>query len=146
MLVVVTLILIVPTGAVSAQDRTISPDIIYLEDGGYILIEITNEHSITRAVATKNKHYTRYNGDDEMLWKITLTGSFTYNGTTASCTSSSCTVTIYSDAWYTDSKTAWASSNTAYATVEMGRKMLGVTVRRETVDLALTCDKNGNFS
>ena len=146
MLVIASLILMIPTVSVSAQDRTISSDIIYLEDGGYIHIELTDEHNFARATDTKSKNYTRYNGNDEMLWKTTLTGSFTYNGVTSSCTSCNCTVTIYNDAWYTSSKTSWVSGNTANATVEFGRKMLGVTVKRETVDLTLTCDKNGNFS
>lgn len=143
-LVLISFLIICPS--VSAQDKIVGSDIIYLEDGGYILIEVTDEYSITRATVTKNKNYTRYNGDSEAQWKITLTGSFTYNGTTSNCSSCSCTVTIYDDIWYTSSKTAWASGNTAYATVEMGRKLLGVTVKRETVDLTLTCDKNGNFS
>ena len=110
------------------------------------MVELNTNSDTARATVSKSKVATRYSDDDEMQWQIRLSGSFTYNGTTASCTSSSCTVTIYNNAWYMDSKTAWASSNTAYATVEMGRKLLGVTVKRETVDLTLTCDKNGNFS
>lgn len=138
--------LIFPAAHASAQNKTDSLEIIYLEDGGYILVEISDEYNMSRAVATKSKNYTRYNGDDEIQWKITLTGSFTYNSTSATCTSCNCTVTIYHDIWYTDSKTSWANGNTAYATVEMARKLLGVTVQRETIDLTLACDTHGKFS
>lgn len=146
LLVAVTLLSVIPTMRVSAQSKTDDLDIIYLEDGGYILVEILSDNNQSRATVLKSKNYTRYDGNDEMQWKITLTGSFTYNGTTASCSSCSCTVTIYDDIWYTDSKTSWVSGNSANATVVLGRKMLGVTVKRETVNLTLTCDKNGNFS
>ena len=145
-LVVVSLLSIIPTAHVSAQCKTDSAEIIYLDDGGYILVDVDTAPGIARTTVTKNKNYTRYSSDDEMQWKITLTGSFTYNGVTSSCTSCNCTVTIYVDAWYTSSKTSWVSGNTANATVELGRKLLGVTVKRETVNLTLTCDKNGNFS
>ncbi len=145
-LVVVSLLSIIPTAHVSAQCKTSSIEIIYLDDGGYILVEVDTVPGIARTTVTKSKNYTRYSSDDEMQWKITLTGSYTYNGVTSSCTSCNCTVTIYVDAWYTSSKTSWVSGNTANATVELGRKMLGITVKRETVDLTLTCDKNGNFS
>ena len=121
-------------------------EIIYLEDGGYILVELLPDNNLSRTTVTKNKSFTRYDANDEMKWKIILTGSFTYNGTTSSCSSCNCTVTIYDNIWYTDSKSHWVSGNSANATVVMGRKMLGVTVKRETVDLTLTCDKNGNFS
>ncbi len=145
-LALVTLVLMIPAAQASVQTSTSDLDIIYLEDGGYIMVELNTNSDTARATVSKSKVATRYSDDDEMQWQIRLSGSFTYNGTTASCTSSSCTVTIYNNAWYMDSKTAWASGNTAYATVEMGRKLLGVTVKRETVDLTLTCDKNGNFS
>ena len=120
--------------------------VVHTEDGGYLIIELYGSSNMTRAAITKTKSYTRYDENDVMLWKASITGSFTYDGRTASCTSSSCSVTIYDNHWYTISKTAWTDENYAKATVEMGRKLLGVTVHRETYDLSILCDRNGNLS
>ena len=141
-----TLVLILPAAQASAQMSTSGLDIIYLEDGGYIMVELNTNSNTARTTISKSKVVTRYSDDDEMQWQIRLSGSFTYNGSSAGFPSCNCTVTIYDDTWYTESKTSWANGNTANATVVMARKSLGITVRRETVDLTLTCDKNGNFS
>lgn len=146
LLVLVSIVLMVPATQASAQTNTADLDIIYLEDGGYIMVELNTNSNMARATVSKSKICTRYSDTDEMQWKITLSGSFTYDGITASCTSSSCTVTIYKNDWYTDSKTSWKSANSAYATVVMARKLLGVTVARETIDLTLTCDRYGKVS
>jgi hypothetical protein len=145
-LALVTLVLMIPAAQASAQMSNSGLDIIYLEDGGYIMVELNTNSNTARTTISKSKVVTRYSDDDEMQWQIRLSGSFTYNGSSAGCSSCNCTVTIYDDTWYTESKTSWANGNTANATVVMAQKLLGITVRRETVDLTLTCDKNGNFS
>lgn len=129
--------------AEETSDRT---DIIYLADGSYITITI-NE-STTRASGTKSgsKTYTYTASDDTVSWKAVVTGTFTYNGTTATCTAANCDVTIYDNVWYLISKAASKSNNTANASVTMGRKFLGITIAKETYDLSLSCDKNGNLS
>lgn len=38
------------------------------------------------------------------------------------------------------------SGNTATADLVMGRKFLGITVQKETLNMTLTCDANGNLS
>lgn len=133
---------------VQATDVIVQTDhrVIHTEDGGYLIIELYSSSNIARAAITKTKSYTRYNEDNDMLWKASITGSFTYDGRSASCTSSSCSVTIYDDHWYTISKTAWTDENYAKATVEMGHKLLGVTIQRETYNLSILCDRYGNLS
>ena len=131
--------------ATSEIDRT-DIQVLHAEDGGYVVIELHSSSDRTRSAITKTKSYTRYNENDVMLWKASITGSFTYDGRTASCTSSSCSVTIYDSHWYTISKTAWTDENYAKATVEMGRKLLGVTTLRQTYDLSILCDRYGNLS
>ncbi|MBR6825452.1 MAG: hypothetical protein IKM59_02785 [Oscillospiraceae bacterium] len=123
-----------------------SNQIIVLEDGYYIEIELNDRSGLARANVSGSKTYTYYNDADEALWKATVTGSFTYDGRYASCTSSSCNVTVYDSTWYTISKTAWTDENFAKASVEMGRKVLGVTVNRTTYNLSLLCDRYGNLS
>lgn len=118
--------------------------IIPQENGDYIEVEIVDFP--TRASTSSTKTYTYKDSSGVAQWKALLTGTFTYNGTTSSCTNSSVAVTIYEDAWYTVSKSATKSRNTAYATVTMGYKVLGITTTQKTNNLSLACDKDGNLS
>lgn len=119
--------------------------VIYFEDGSYLTI--TLEELGSRASGTKSgsKKYT-YTADGATAWQAVLTGTFSYTGASATCTSSSCSVTINNSAWYTISKSAGKSGNSATATVTMGRKAAGVTVDRYTANITLSCDANGNLS
>lgn len=147
--IILAMIMLLPATS-NVQATTIQKNtdyqVISVEDGGYIVIELDSATNLTRATTTNTKSYTRYDEANDMLWKASLTGSYTYDGRTATCTSSSCTVTIYDNAWYTISKTAWADENIAKATVEMGRKVLGIQSRHETYNLSMVCDRYGNVS
>ena len=76
----------------------------------------------------------------------TVSGTFSYTGSSATCTASSCDVTIYDSAWYIVSKSASKSGNKATASVTMGYKALGVTVNKVPISMSLSCDANGNLS
>lgn len=104
--------------------------------------------SLSRATNTKTgtRVITSKNADGTIDWKAVLTGTFTYNGTTATCTTSSVTVTVYASNWYEVSKTAGKSGASATGSVTMGRKVLGITVAKETYDMTLTCSSNGTLS
>ena len=135
--------LFVAANAVEASDEVC---VWYFDDGSYI----TETFSIIRSRAsgsitgTKTRNY--YDSEGTLDWKVDLTGSFTYTGTSATCTSSTCNVTIYGSSWYTVSKSSGKSGNTATASATMGEKLLGVTVRQVPVSLSISCDKDGNLS
>lgn len=76
----------------------------------------------------------------------TLNGTYTYDGATSSCTAATCSVAVYDDGWNLDTKYAYRSGDTAYASVTMCHMVLGVMVEKSTCKLTHTCDKNGNFS
>lgn len=118
----------------------------YFEDGSYIVetIEIVEGRASGTKTGTKSQTYYGSAGDSE--WKAILTGTFTYTGSSATCTSSSVNVTIYDSAWYVVSKSASKSGNAANASVTMGEKLLGVTVTKVPTSLSLKCDANGNLS
>lgn len=130
--------------AVETTDN--SAEIIALENGDYIVV--TTEEYNTRASQTKsaNRKYSYTTSSGEVSWVITLYGTFTYNGTTSTCTASSVDVTVNASNWYLVSKAASKSGNTATADVTMGKKLLGITIAKEDYTLSLTCDKNGNLS
>lgn len=122
-------------------------EVVRYEDGS--CLEITLESAPQARASgslTKTKSYIFKDENNVEQWKISLTGSFTYTGTTSTCTAASCNVTIYQSIWSAASKSASKSGNTAYGTARILRKYLGVTVSDKTYNLTLTCDKNGNVS
>ena len=136
---------IVPFAGQAAENDKVE-NIFYLSDGSYIIVEVTASLARASGTVTGTKTYTCKTEDGTALWRAVLTGKFSYTGSSASCTSSSCSVTIYDSAWYTVSKTATKNGNTATASVTMGKKMLGVTVRKVPITINLVCDANGNIS
>lgn len=122
------------------------PEVEYLPDGGYI--ETVISESVSRASGTKTgtkvKRYVDSDGNEQ--WIIRLQGTFSYNGTSATCTSSTCYVTVYADNWNVVTKSASKNGPTASASATMERKVLGITVSKHSYELTLTCDKNGNLS
>ena len=116
---------------------------IDLPDGGYIIDQITESPTIARASETKSgeRLRIRYAADDTAIYGVKVTGSFSYNGSSSSATSSVATVYIYHSGASYVSKSAWCSGNTAYATGSV--KYLGITESRTP---SLSCDKNGNLS
>jgi len=92
----------------------------------------------------KEAFYTDSNNN--LIWKITLQASFSYNGTTSSCIAAYSYSTVYSGNWSEDSNTTVPSANTAVAHVEMVRKVLFIIVERQNVVLTLSCDKDGNIT
>lgn len=132
-----------PANAQAIQEEN---DIIYLEDGSYFILTLTCMENRAGTNINGAKSYTYYGSNGAEKWKATLSGSFTYDGSSATCTSSSCSVTIYNNSWYTISKSASKSGNSAFGSATMGYKVLGITTNQVTRDISLTCDKDGNLS
>lgn len=138
-------ILLLPVQALAVSEAE-AASIIYFEDGSYITITINEFESRASGSKTGQKTYAYTSNSGTVCWESTLTGTFTYTGTSSVCTSSSCDVTIYESAFYVVSKTASTSGNAAIATLTMGRKVLGITVSKNTYNMSLSCDINGNLS
>ena len=130
----------------SATENEELGNIIYFDDGSYI--EVVIEESYTRAASTKTgyKLYRYRDSNDNIEWEADLTATFTYDGTTSTCTGANCVVTIYENAWYEISNTTTYSGNTATTHLTLGQKFLGITISKPQYTIALTCDKDGNLS
>ena len=100
----------------------------------------------TRDTITGNKEYYQSDGSGNTICKATLTGSFTYNGTSSSCTGASCNVTIYNSSWSTKSVNAYTSGNSAIADVVIERKFLFITLETINFSITLSCDRYGNLT
>lgn len=145
---IVALLLLIPAVLINtrAADSTSETGDIYFEDGSYIRVEIFSTDLRETGRKIGHKDYTYYNSDGEEQWRATLTGSFTYTGTSAVCTSSSCSVSISDSNWSVESKTADRSGNAAIAKLIMKWSQHGATKENIEVSIRLTCDENGNLS
>lgn len=122
--------------------------IYYYEDGSYLVVTVT-EGLRTRAsgTVTGSTQSTYYNSSGVLQWIVTLNGRFTYDGSTAKCTATNITATIYgSDGWSCSQNSSYASGASAYGSATMVRTVGGSQVSTKPVSLKLTCDKNGNLS
>ena len=130
------------------QDRTvISVTTILHEDGSRDIITILaydtgrTTNTITGSVIRDN-----YSSENELVWRVKLTGTFTYDGTTSSCTDAYTTITFYKSGWSVLAENTGHTGCTASTNVMLGKNVLGVVLHAATVNLTLTCDKDGNLS
>ena len=145
-LLIVVMILSVVSN-VQADEKTVQgQNTIYLENGDYILVELMEGMSRSIYSQSGSKSYTCYDSDGVAKWQAVLKATFIYTGSSSTCTDASCDITIYDSSCYLISKNASRSGNTAYGTVTVGRKILGITHDQNTINLTLTCDVNGNLS
>ena len=139
-------VILLPCNAFAANTAECDRQIIYYEDGSYMLIE--TKYIDTRATSTRvgYRSYTRYSATNQIQWVATLSATFEYDKSTAVCLSSNCDVEITNTNWHLVSKSASKSGATATAQVTMQHKLLGITINTETIDLSLTCSPNGDFT
>lgn len=121
-------------------------DIFYLENGACVTRSIPVVIYSQRGSLTGQTTYRFRDSNGVILWTATLTGTFAYNGSTATCTAASCETSVQQGNWHETYNHAYPSGNTAQADITMVRKVLFITVQTETAHLVLTCDANGNLS
>ena len=98
-------------------------------DGSYITEKVLSVQTRAGGTASGSKERNQYDSNGNLCWKVILSASFTYTGSSATCTSANCSVVCYSS-----------------ASATMGEMEGGVTVRRVTAYLTIQCDGNGNLS
>ncbi len=149
-----TTTLILSVSVPSFATDLISDDIItstktnieYYDDGTYLVTTIETENNLTRATISKGKVSSLYDNDGTTLWTVKLTATFTYNGTTATCSSASTSYTIYDDVWKVKSATATKSGNKATGNFTVKKSFLGIPIATKDVTVTLTCSPNGTVS
>lgn len=96
-------------------------EIEYLENGDYIETIITDfsTENLVSTFATNTKTGTKTksykNSAGTVLWTVTVKGTFSYNGSTAVCTSCSHSTTSPASSWTIKSSSHSKSGNTATA-------------------------------
>lgn len=110
------------------------------------VIEVIDESS-SRATSTKTAKKTGYyaNGST-VLWSVTVTGTFTYNGSTSKCTSSSVSASSNDSRWRIISKSSSKSGSTAKATATAKYYLNNLVIDAKTKTVTLTCSASGKLS
>ena len=116
---------------VSAQmvnNTNFNSQIIYLENGDYLETKIQSEQTklplseislFTRSTKqiTKTKTSTYKSASGKSMWSVSITGTFTYNGSSAKCVSCSHSSKTYTTNWTIKSISSSKKDNSATANV-----------------------------
>lgn len=127
------------------DDQILGTEVQQFEDGSYVITETVLHNSKVSLFASKNKtastSYSYYNSNKEKDWSFTVTGTFSYNGTTAKATDVSSRATIYNKKWtissHNDSKSG--AKVTSTYTFKIQSKAKSATV-------GLKCSADGKIS
>lgn len=121
-----------------------SSEIVYQEDGSYFVTEIIYSSVSTYSTSTISgtKHSSYYSSSGKLLWKLSVTGTFSYTGSSSTCTASQCSVSNIASNWSVVSKSASKSKNTASASATMHQSGGGNVSKT----VKLSCSSTGNLS
>ncbi len=149
----ITILFSISSIAVFAENNysVVSETVEYFNDGSYIITTVTeedNSNTVARATSTKSgsKSATLYNADDEPLVTMKLTASFSYTGSSATCTSTSTSYTIHNSYWKVTSATSSKSGNKATGEFTAKKYTLGIPTQIRDVTITITCSNTGTLS
>ena len=134
--------------AMAAEVET-AATVEYLPDGSYIVtvVEEQDTHGVRSNTKVGSKTRSYYSASDVLQWKMTVTGEFLYDGTTATCTYASGVINVVNTShWEVINESATAGDTTAYYTVTFTLWSLGVPIGDTTYGVSISCDANGNLS
>lgn len=145
--IILALIIMLMPFTAFAQDNNTRTEFEYYEDGCYAEIIIEEEPSLTRSstkTGTKSVNYR--NSDGKILWTVAVKGTFSYTGSSATCTASSVSYTINDSGWKKYSATASKSGRTATGKFVMKYYVLGINTKTVNKTLTLSCSNSGTLS
>lgn len=120
-----------------------------LEDGSYFITTLVSPNSLsvsTSSTRTGKKTSTYYSSSNTKLWSVTVTGTFSYNGSTSVCTKSSVSTTIYAPTWKVKQSSSSKKGYTASASATVSQYLNSTATSTITRSVSLSCDKNGKLS
>lgn len=117
----------------------------YYEDGSYSVtnIEINTISTLATSTVKQTKTTSHYSSKNEKEWDITVTGNFTFTGSSATCTNSSVSYNIYDKNWKVTAAVASKSGRVATGEFTLKRYFLGVPTKTVNQTLTLTCSNTG---
>ena len=133
------IITIIPVNALE-ENKSIE----YLSNGDYIettIVSNINTRARSSKSGTKTEKYKNASG--EVMWSVSVTGTFSYNGSSCTCTNATVSTTKPSSSWSLSNKKASKSGNKAIASVTGKKISAGTSVTRT---VTLTCSPTGKLS
>lgn len=117
----------------------------YYSDGSYSVTTLGTSSITVLANSTVSKYKTtaHYNSKNEKEWEITVTGTFNYTGSSATCTNSTVSYKIYDDHWKVTSAQASKSGRVAKGEFTLKRYFVGIPTKTVNETLTLTCSNTG---
>ena len=136
--------------SIAANETPKTTIIQTFDDGSYIESTLQeNSDPYFRSTAQKKsgrKTNTYKNNSGKIIWSVTVKGSYTFNGKTSSCTSSSVTTSCPGAGWKITSSSANKSGATASASATAKKYIDGKCINTITRTVKLTCSKSGKLS
>lgn len=132
--------------------NTTTEEIEYFSDGSYMVTttetEADNGIALFAAASTKTASKTTkyYDASGDLDWKVTLTGTFSYTGSSATCTKASTSYTIYDSDWKVTSAKATKSGRTATGDYTVKRYTFGLPLQSKSGTIKISCSNTGVIS
>lgn len=134
-----------PNTAFASEKVVTDSYIEYFEDGSYIVTELTESTITTFAAKTvsnsKSSHY--YESNNSKAWTVTLNATFSYTGSSATCTKATTSNTIYNDAWKVTSAVASKSGNKGTGAFTVKKYAIGIPIKTMNRTVTITCSNSG---
>ncbi|MCM1115127.1 MAG: hypothetical protein NC397_06475 [Clostridium sp.] len=145
LLTIIMILAMFPTTALGNDRIVTETDVEYFEDGSYIVTEITSNVISTMATktTTKSKSLIYYDSNDNKEWRIVVTGTFNYTGSSANCTKSVTSYNIYNDRWKVTSAVSSKKGNKANGDFTVKRYSLGIPVKTVNKLITISCSNTG---
>lgn len=134
-------ILAIPATAVENNDIIISQTVNYISDDCYYIETITVPSVQPFANSKTGTKSAVCVSSGTAIYTISVTGTFTYDGSTSTATSASGSISAHVEGVTLKSRNAYTSGSSAIATGSV--VYYGITLQKT---VTLTCDKNGNLS
>jgi hypothetical protein len=148
--IIIAIVFVLSTSNLSqaSEDNLINrgnTTIEYLDNGDYIETTIVILNS-TRGYITGTKTSTYKNSSNESLWDVSVTGTFSYSGTSCTCVNATGDSNSYSSYWTVSYPTISRSGNTATSSATGKKYLFGVLVQTQILSVTLSCSNNGVLS
>lgn len=140
-LLAVLLVVCFSVTAFAADDngRVVSRTVEQYDNGACAVITVY-DNTIARGGTKNGRKDFDYYESGSLAWTFTVHGSFSYNGSSATCTAASYTYNINKSEWYRVKGEAYPSGSAAVANGTMRRSSDG---REVYPKVTLTCTPNG---
>lgn len=137
----------------STPTTTTTTTIEPLDNGYYYETTITDAEPTDALVSRGSNNYTTKtkttqlkNSSGTVLWSVSITATFYYNGTIAQCTSCTPSAKAYDSFWTIKSVTSSKSGNSATATAVATRTGVSGATQDTTKSVTITCSPKGIVS